>query len=70
MTFKSIDALKEMGIPCTRNTADQWIRVLKKDGKLPTSRKFGRLWVITLEDVNFVKKEMDNGYKPFCRHVK
>lgn len=69
--YTPYEALPMMGITCTHNTADAYIRNMIKDGVLSTSFKRLRLWQITDTDIEFVKEKIiKREYIPSSRHNK
>lgn len=70
--YTPIEALPMMGIPKgTPSTADQYIRNMRDDGLLRTSKKVGQFWAITEEDIIYVREQIGEGkYIPSSRHIK
>lgn len=70
-TFKPLEAVHYMGIPCAPSSADIYIGNMRKAGLLNTSYKLNNRWCITETDIIYIRDLIMKGeYKPSAKHSK
>lgn len=69
--YKSIDAIRLMGIIAAKSSVDLYIGNMYKDGMFVTSHKLNNRWCITEEDILYIRERIKSGdYKPSAKFKK